>query len=209
MAGLSGLIGSRLEANDNYHRGMTMNESIARRPLRSALLIAGAAWTLAVSGMAMASSQADDEMAIRQLITVAYPKAIDSADWKAYGTLFTEDAELKSANSTTKGQQAIEDNFKARASRPRPPAPTSASGAPATTEHAVTDLAIKVTGDTATSTSSWQTLQTLDGKTRVAYSGNYLDKLRKVNGAWKFQSREILMKPGTGPPPPAPAPAAQ
>ncbi len=185
-----------------------MNESIARTPLHSALLVAGVVWTLAANGIAMAGSQADDEMAIKQLITVAYPKAIDSADWKSYGTLFTEDAELKSNNSTTKGQQAIEDNFKARASRPRPPAPTSASGAPATTEHAVTDLTIKVAGDTATSTSSWQTLQTLDGKTRVAYAGNYLDKLKKVNGAWKFQSREILMKPGTGAGPP-PVPTAQ
>lgn len=186
-----------------------MSESIARRPLRSALLIAGAVWTLAAMNgrVAMAGAQPTaDELAIKQLVTVAYPKAIDSADWKAYGALFTDDAELKSGNGTTKGQKAIEESYKARASRPRPPTPGVSPDA--VTKHVVSDLDVKVAGDTATSTATWQTVSVLDGKTTVLYAGSYLDKMRKVDGVWKFQVREIVMKPAPGaaaPPPPPPA----
>lgn len=186
-----------------------MNESIARRPLHSALLFAGAIWALtAMCGrVATASPQpTDDYLAIKQLVTVDYPTAIDSGDWKAYGALFAEDAELKAANVTTKGQKAIEENFKTKASRSRPAAAAApaadaaadASRAQPVRKHAVSDLDIKIAGDTATSTASWQTVSILDGKTTVLYAGNYLDKLTKVNGVWKFQVREIGMKPVPG-----------
>jgi hypothetical protein len=152
----------------------------------------------------------EDMLAIKDLLAGAYPKALDSSDWKAYAALFTEDGELKVGASVMKGPKAIEENFsKPRTPRPRPAAEgTSAAGgaaaapsAPATrpiNKHIVTDFNYKIDGDTATGTAYWETVSTRDGKTTIAGAGHYVDVLKKVNGVWKFQFREIANGPIPG-----------
>ena len=144
--------------------------------------------------------KAEDRLAIEQLMMGDYPKALDSRDWKAYAALFTEDGELVQGTTVTTGPKAIEELFsRPRTPRPRPQqAGNAASDAPAAprtpsiTKHIVTDLNLKINGNTATATAYWQTVSTRDGKTTIAGAGHYNDVLKKVNGQWKFKHREIV-----------------
>lgn len=157
----------------------------------------------------------EDRQAIEQLMVGDYPLALDRRLWTDYANTFTEDGELVQGKNVTKGRAAIVELF----SRPRPPR-TPAAGAPATpppgefgaTKHVVTNLALKLDGDTATATAYWQTIATRSNGTVVAAAGHYVDALKKVNGQWKFARREIVnpSRPdATGAPPPAAGAPAQ
>jgi hypothetical protein len=164
----------------------------------------------------------EDRQAIEQLMMGDYPLALDRRLWKEYANTFTEDGELVQGTNVTKGRAAIEELF----SRPRPPS-TPAADAPATprapppppgefgaTKHVVTNLALKLNGDTATATAYWQTIATRSNGTVVAAAGHYVDSLKKVKGQWKFTRREIVnpSRPnaiGAAPPEAAPAQPAR
>jgi len=147
----------------------------------------------------------EDRLAIEHLMVGEYPKALDSANWKDYAATFTEDGELQQGTQITKGRKAIEEQFsRPRTPRPRPAtegAPAAGGAAPAApatpaarpvSKHVVTNLNITINGDTATGTAYWQTVSTRDGKTTIAGAGHYNDVLKKVNGKWLFQHREIV-----------------
>ena len=139
----------------------------------------------------------EDRIAIKQLLMGDYPKALDSANWKDYGALFTDEGVLVIGKTMTKGPAAIEKLFSTpRAPRQRPAAADgSAPAAPRTraiTKHIVTDVNLTINGDTAIDTAYWQTVALRDGKTTIAGAGHYRDVLKKVNGVWKFDFREIM-----------------
>jgi hypothetical protein len=97
-------------------------------------------------------------------------------------------------DQVTKGPAAIEELFSRPRSRRPQPAPASPA-APAerpSAKHVVTNLNLHIDGNTATDTAYWQTIATREGKTVLAGAGHYVDVLRKVNGVWKFQHREIV-----------------
>jgi hypothetical protein len=154
----------------------------------------------------------EDRQAIEQLMMGDYCLALDRRLWKDYAATFTEDGELVQGKSVTKGRKAIEELMStprppaAGATPPPPPPPAGEFGA---TKHVVTDLNLKLNGDSATATAYWQTIAIRPGgATAIAGVGHYVDVLKKVNGKWLFARREIVnpLRPdAAGAPPPAPA----
>lgn len=157
-----------------------------------------------------------DRQAIEQLMMGDYCLALDRRMWKDYAATFTEDGELVQGTSVTKGRKAIEELM----SRPRPPAAGAAAAPPppppptagefGATKHVVTNLNLKLNGDSATATAYWQTIAIRSGGvTAIAGVGHYVDVLKKVNGKWLFARREIVnpLRPeAAGAPPPLPQP---
>jgi hypothetical protein len=144
----------------------------------------------------------EDRQAIEQLMVGDYPRALDSANWKAYASFFATDGELIVNGTSIKGPAAIEAYF----NRPRP----ARAGAPANPEprvgkHVVTNLTIQITGDRAVAQGYWQTVMSRASSTTIAGAGHYEDVLKKENGTWKFLRRAILTEPPSAPPAAAPS----
>jgi len=140
-----------------------------------------------------------DRQEIEQLLMGDYPRALDSANWVAYGALFAKDGELIMQGGATKrtGPAAITDFFtkmpafggQGAASAPSPcPVP---AGTPRTM-HVVTNLSLHIDGDTATDQAYWETIATRDCKSVVAGAGHYEDVLKREDGKWEFAKREIF-----------------
>lgn len=176
-----------------------MNRAISKSVLGLAA-VAAVVGFVAMNGVSIADDASDsslearlrmveDRLAIEQLLMGDYPKALDSSDWKSYAALFTENGELVQGTTVTTGPGAIEASF----SRPRAtPQEANATASRPIMKHIVTDLNLHINGDTATDTAYWQTIATRDGQTTIAGAGHYVDVLRKVDGQWKFQRREIV-----------------
>jgi hypothetical protein len=172
----------------------------------------GVARAAAAPGSLEARLQAvEDRQAIEQLMMGDYCLALDRRLWKDYAATFTEDGELVQGKSVTKGRKAIE----ALMSQPRapapgaPPPPAPPAGEFGATKHVVTNLNLKLNGDTATATAYWQTIAIRPGgATAIASVGHYIDQLKNVNGKWLFTRREIVnpLRPDSAGSPPPPAP---
>jgi 3-phenylpropionate/cinnamic acid dioxygenase small subunit len=143
--------------------------------------------------------QLEDRQAIEQLLMGDYPRALDSANWKAYGALFAKDGTLIMQGGAIKrtGPAAIEEFFTkmpafgGQAARSTPsPCPVPA-GTPRTM-HVVTNLSVHIDGDTAMDQAYWQTIATRDCKSVVAGAGHYEDTLKREDGKWKFATRQIF-----------------
>jgi len=188
-----------------------MNWRLAAR--RAGKLAAVAALTIvaaAATGSAFAQSKSaesaamrmqkiEDRQAIEQLLMGDYPRALDSANWKAYSALFAKDGTLIMQGGAIKrtGPPAIEEFFtkmpafggQAASATPSPcPVP---AGTPRTM-HVVTNLSLHIDGDMATDQAYWQTIATRDCKSVVAGSGHYEDTLKREDGKWRFATREIF-----------------
>jgi 3-phenylpropionate/cinnamic acid dioxygenase small subunit len=174
------------------------------------LLISGVVvLILAMAGIARGQAKRDDAMtrmkaiedrqAIEQLLMGDYPRALDSANWAAYGALFATDGELIMQGGATKrtGPAAITEFFNklpafgGQAAETTPSACPVPSGTPRTM-HVVTNLSLHIDGDTATDQAYWETIATRDCKSVVAGAGHYEDVLRREDGKWKFAKREIF-----------------
>jgi hypothetical protein len=140
----------------------------------------------------------EDRQAIEQLLMGDYPRALDSGDWAAYASLFAKDGTLIMGGGTTKrtGPAAIQEYF---SSRPAPASAASSTPSPCPvppgghrSEHVVTNLTLKIDGDSATDQAYWQTILTRDCKSVVAGAGHYEDVLKREDGQWKFFKREIV-----------------
>lgn len=166
---------------------------------------------LGVAGVAIAADAPDarlaaieDRLAIEKLMTGDYPRALDQRKWADYAALFTADADLSFASATLKGSAAIQKYFETP--RPSPGNRPPPQPGEIRTLHVVTNLSVRVTGETATAGAYWQTLGMTDGRTAVLSAGHYDDVLKKVNGQWKFAKRAIVSD--LAPPPGAAAAAA-
>jgi hypothetical protein len=191
--------------------------------MKALLVLAGAVAVSLAASQAMAAESlearlraVEDRLAIQELMTGEYPRALDGRNWKAYAETFTPDGELVTGGNTIKGREAIEKNF----STPRPPPPPAPGQPPApprpapapgqiTTMHVVTNLNFKIDGDRAVGGAYWETIGVRDGRSQVLGAGHYEDVLRKVNGAWKFQRRVIANDLPPRAAAAAPAPAAR
>lgn len=156
----------------------------------------------------MRMRQIADRQAIEQLLMGDYPRALDSANWKAYSALFAKDGTLIMQGGAVKrtGPAAIEEFFtkmpafggQAAASTPSPcPVPAETPR----TMHVVTNLSVHIDGDTATDQAYWETIATRDCKSVVAGAGHYEDSLKREDGKWKFATRQIFddLPPRTSP----------
>ena len=121
-----------------------------------------------------------ERQAIDQLVAGDYPRALDASDWDAYVATYTEDGELLLQGVTSKGRTAIKSFLAAQPAGPR-------------INHVITNLSYKIDGDTATGGAYWQDICNVNGAPGVIVAGHYDDSLRKVNGAWKFTKRSIVI----------------
>ena len=129
-----------------------------------------------------------DRLAIDQLVAGDYPRALDAHNWDAYVATFTNDGELVLGESHTKGHDAMKGFL---------------GGLPADPKviHVISNLSYEIKGDVATGGAYWQDIGVGD-EHGVLAAGHYVDGLRKVNGAWKFTKREIVVQAGVAPPSP-------
>ena len=134
----------------------------------------------------------EDRIAIEELIMGVYPRALDSANWKLYASLFAKEGELVQGDQIVKGPAAIEAQF----TGPTPAAPPQQEGAGQElriNKHVISNLTITFESETRASASAyWETVITRGRTTTIAGAGHYNDLLVKEAGAWKFLSREIV-----------------
>ena len=121
-----------------------------------------------------------ERQAIDQLVAGDYPRALDASDWDAYVATYTEDGELVLLGNSSKGRAAIKSFLAAQPAGER-------------VIHVISNLSYKITGDTATGGAYWQDVGNVNGAPGVVVAGHYDDSLRKVNGAWKFAKRSIVI----------------
>jgi 3-phenylpropionate/cinnamic acid dioxygenase small subunit len=59
--------------------------------------------------------------------------------------------------------------------------------------HVITNVLVDIEGDRATGTCYLSYYHTKHGTTELAGMGGYRDKLRKVDGRWLFESRQVFI----------------
>jgi hypothetical protein len=121
-----------------------------------------------------------DRLAIDQLVAGDYPRALDAHDWDAYTALFTDDGELALGPQKAKGRDAMKELLRGLPAEPK-------------VIHVISNLSYTISGDTATGGAYWQDTG-IGTKHGLLAAGHYNDTLRKVNGAWRFTKREIVVQ---------------
>ena len=134
---------------------------------------------------------ADERAQIEDLMG-RYLFANDWVDADAYADTFTEDGVLVHGKGEAHGKAEI------RAFLLQWRASLQAGGQteglrPPRTRHSITNLVVKVEGDTARARAYWTMLSNdrADRQPYVKAFGHYEDDLVKVNGQWLFKRREI------------------
>jgi hypothetical protein len=130
----------------------------------------------------------EDVQEISELL-IAYGRALDSRDFKAYSSLFAKDGSWSGGMGTvTGGPQAIYDFMTGRIGGGRGRTPTVGWGS---TYHIMSSFKIDVNGDTATASSRWAFVTAARGP-GIQVAGRYEDTLVREDGAWKFKSRQAF-----------------
>jgi uncharacterized protein (TIGR02246 family) len=116
---------------------------------------------------------AEDRVEIMQLVA-RYNQAADARDSAAWADTFTEDGVfIKDGRPEVKGRSALAKNI-----RDLPPT---------NSRHWTLNLVIDGDEDRA----SMQADFALLCENRIEYTGRYANSLRKVDGRWKFERREL------------------
>jgi uncharacterized protein (TIGR02246 family) len=132
-----------------------------------------------------------ERQAIDQLVAGDYIHALDRRDWTTYASYYTEDGELSLDGQTAKGRSGIIAFLNMLPGDNR-------------VIHVVTNLSYVIDRDSAVGGAYWQDIGMGGNTPAVLAAGHYEDTLRKVDGAWKFAKRDIVIDYA---PTPAPAPA--
>lgn len=147
--------------------------------------------TLAVTSItssAVDTSYAEDRAAIEDL-QARYLFAMDFGDPDLYVTLFTEDGVLDIGSGEIRGRKAIRDVI-----AKMPNSRTTENGLrPASGRHNISNIALKVNGNTAVGRAYWFHYSNNNPERRGVFSGygHYEDDLVRVNGQWLFAKRRI------------------
>jgi SnoaL-like domain len=181
--------------------------------LSSVLLQAQQSRKSAVTLEALAAKvqQLEDVQEITNVL-VAYGRALDSRDFKAYSNLFARDGSWSGGMGTVSGgPQAIYDFMTSRigggrrndgsgsnatagrgagdnANRGRG---REGGGGPGSTYHIMSNFKIDVNGDGATASSHWTFVSASRGP-GIQVAGRYEDRLVREDGVWKFKSRQAF-----------------
>jgi uncharacterized protein (TIGR02246 family) len=152
-----------------------------------------------VQALAAKVKRFEDMQQIADLLN-EYGRALDTRDFKAYGSLFAKDGSWSGGLGTVSGgPQAIYDFMTSRiGGAGRGGQPTIGFGS---TYHIMSNFKIDVNGDTATATSRWTFVSAARGP-GIQVAGRYEDRLVREDGVWKFKSRQAFNDVT------APAPAA-
>jgi hypothetical protein len=164
-----------------------------------------------LEALAAKVKQLEDVQEITNVL-IAYGRALDSRDFKAYSSLFAKDGSWSGGmGSVSGGPQAIYDFMTSRigggrrndngggnanagsgaggganAGRGR-----QGGGGPGTTYHIMSNFKIDVKGDTATASSRWTFVSAARGP-GIQLAGRYEDTLVREDGVWKFKSRQAF-----------------
>jgi len=126
----------------------------------------------------------EDRFAINDLF-VRYTTALDAGDVDTIVACFTEDGALESPlvgkYAGHAGIRAFSERF---AMLPRRGVQL---------RHVISNLAMTVTGDTAHAKCYLTNIVTIDGKSQLMPPGRYECELRKVDGAWLFHNRLVIL----------------
>jgi len=130
----------------------------------------------------------EDVQAIQDLL-IAYGRALDSRDFKAYAALFSKDGSWSGGMGTVNGgPQAIYDFMTSRIGGGRGGPPTIGWGS---TYHIMSSFKIDVKGDSGTASSRWAFVTAARGP-GIQVAGRYEDTLVREDGVWKFKSRQAF-----------------
>ena len=116
---------------------------------------------------------------------VRYTTALDAGDVETIVGCFTEDGALESPVVGVHAGKAAIRGFAERFARFRERG--------SQLRHFISNLAVQVEGDTARATCYLLNLITRDGKTEVMAPGRYDCQLVKLNGAWLFKHRLVIL----------------
>jgi uncharacterized protein (TIGR02246 family) len=126
----------------------------------------------------------EDRFGINDLF-VRYTTALDAGDVDTIVACFTEDGALE---SLAVGKYAGRDGIRAFSERF---AAMHRRGVQL--RHVISNMAMTVDGDTAEATCYLTCIITMNGKCELMPPGRYECALRKVDGAWLFQHRLVIM----------------
>jgi uncharacterized protein (TIGR02246 family) len=126
----------------------------------------------------------EDRFGINDLF-VRYTVALDAGDVDTIVACFTEDGALE---SPAVGKYAGRDGIRAFSERF---AAMHRRGVQL--RHVISNMAMTVDGNTAQATCYLTCIITMNGKSELMPPGRYECALRKVDGAWLFQHRLVVM----------------
>ena len=149
--------------------------------------------TCAAPSVSADGSYAEDRALIEDL-AARYLFALDFRDAKTYSETFTEDGILDYGRGELKGRKAIFELIEGMSQRAKEAAAKDTSGLrPAKGSHNISNMVIKVEGNTARMVAYWfhHGNDNPDRKAAATSYGHYEDELVKVNGVWLFSKRKI------------------
>ena len=123
----------------------------------------------------------EDKDEIREIMA-AYCQALDACRFADVAALFAEDAVWTTDYGEAKGRKAIEEMF-------RSVVPVKGEGPQR--KHYITNIIIKVDGDTASSVSDYLIIRESGKDLIPVMGGTYKDKWVKRGGKWWFQRKEL------------------
>jgi uncharacterized protein (TIGR02246 family) len=126
----------------------------------------------------------EDRFGINDLF-VRYTTALDAGDVDTIVACFTEDGALE---SSAVGKYSGRDGIRTFSERF---AKMNQRGVQL--RHVISNLAMTVDDDTAQATCYLTNIITMDGKSQLMPPGRYQCDLRKVDGAWLFQNRLVIL----------------
>jgi len=124
----------------------------------------------------------EEKDAIREVMA-EYCFRLDGGDYEGMAALFTEDGTWDTAFGKGTGRGAIAQlarDIRARAGDNRPRA-----------IHLVTNIVIKLDGDTAEVRSNWTVVQNSPDGPMIGSGGGYADRMVKQGERWLFHYRKI------------------
>lgn len=132
--------------------------------------------------MANDLNEIQDKIAIHELLS-NYCFHLDLRQWKEFRTLFTDDGEWIAPYAHAK----TGDEVTALMDSLIPPA-----GEGPNRKHFVSNLVVKLSGDTATGRANFVVLRESENGIIPSVVGTYVDEYRREAGSWKFRKRDVL-----------------
>lgn len=158
---------------------------------RAICTLFGAAMLAMTAGAVLADDagmmrQAQDRAEIQALMW-RYVRALDSLDADAYAAAYTEDGSFGSGSASEHGHAAMREMIEGLKARRTADSPKM--------YHVITNAYIEFTGeDSARYHSYWMTMYGAAGEgtaPRVAAVGRGIDELRRIDGHWLIESRNV------------------
>ncbi len=140
-----------------------------------------------------AKSYAEDRALIEDL-QARYMFALDFGDIDKYIATFTEDGILDIGEGEWQGRDTIRKVLTAMSEPKELPAnPDAPKLHPATGRHSITNIVIKIKGDTAFGRAYWFHMGNKNPQRKATLNsyGHYEDEIVRVNGTWLFSKRKI------------------